>query len=121
TDAMFANTLAIVGEADLTYLHVFPYSPREGTPAARMPQVNKKVARDRANLLRAEGERQFARLGAGGVGALATVLIDRKGLGRTEEFVAVAVAGGQPGEWLPVRITGVAADGLVGEALREAA
>ena len=47
-DAMFANTLAIVSEADLTHLHVFPYSPREGTPAARMPQVNKRVARDRA-------------------------------------------------------------------------
>ena len=121
TDDMFANTLAIVGEANLTYLHVFPYSPRQGTPAARMPQVSKKVARDRATLLRAEGERQFARLCASRVGMIENVLIERNGLGRTEQFVPVAVSGSQPGELLAVRITGVATDGLVGEALREAA
>ena len=121
TDDMFANTLRIVGEADLTYLHVFPYSPRQGTPAARMPQVSKRVARDRATLLRAEGDKQFTKLCASRVGAIENVLIERNGLGRTEQFVPVAVAGGQPGELLSARITGVAADGLVGEALREAA
>ena len=121
TDAMFANTLAIVGEADLTYLHVFPYSPREGTPAARMPQVSKRVARTRATLLRAEGERQFAKLCASRVGMVENVLIERNGLGRTEQFVPVSVPESQPGELLAVRITGMAADGLVGEALREAA
>ena len=121
TDAMFANTLAIVAEADLTYLHVFPYSPREGTPAARMPQVSKRVARTRATLLRAEGERQFAKLCASRVGMVENVLIERNGLGRTEQFVPVSVPESQPGELLTVRITGMAADGLVGEALREAA
>ncbi len=121
TDEMFENTLRIIGEAELTYLHVFPYSPREGTPAARMPQVSKRVARDRAALLRAEGERQFAKLCASRVGELEHVLIEREGLGRTEQFVPVAVLGAQPGELLPVRVIGVAADGLVGEALREAA
>src|SRR5690606_29426857 len=91
TDAMFANTLAIVAEAALTYLHVFPYSPREGTPAARMPQVSKRVARTRATLLRAEGERQFAKLCASRVGMVENVLIERNGLGRTEQFVPVSV------------------------------
>ncbi|MDB5623712.1 MAG: mtaB, partial [Devosia sp.] len=120
-DAMFDNTLAIVGEAGLTYLHVFPYSPRPGTPAARMPQVSKSVARERAARLRAQGERQFAALAAARVGRIENVLVERDGLGRTEQFMPVAVPGAQPGELLPVRITGTAADGLVGEALRAAA
>lgn len=120
-DAMFENTRRIVAEAGLTYLHVFPYSPREGTPAARMPQVDKRIARQRAAILRAEGETQFAALCASRVGMVENVLIEREGLGRSEQFVPVKVAGAQPGELLAVRITGVAADGLVGETLREAA
>ncbi len=120
-DAMFENTRRIVAEAGLTYLHVFPYSPREGTPAARMPQVDKRIARQRAAILRAEGDQQFAALCASRVGMVENVLIERDGLGRSEQFVPVKVAGAQPGELLAVRITGVAADGLVGEALREAA
>ncbi|HEY0034549.1 MAG TPA: tRNA (N(6)-L-threonylcarbamoyladenosine(37)-C(2))-methylthiotransferase MtaB [Devosia sp.] len=121
TDAMFENTLRIIGEADLTYLHVFPYSPREGTPAARMPQVSKVVARERAALLRAEGERQFMKLCLSRIGKVENVLVERNGLGRTEQFVPVIVSDAQPGELLAVQITGSAADGLVGEALREAA
>jgi threonylcarbamoyladenosine tRNA methylthiotransferase MtaB len=121
TDAMFANTLAIVAEADLTYLHVFPYSPREGTPAARMPQVDKKIARNRAEILRQAGNLQLANLMASRIGKIENVLIERNGLGRTEQFVPVTVAGSQPGELLAVRVTGTAADGLIGEALREAA
>ena len=120
-DAMFANTLAIVSEADLTHLHVFPYSPREGTPAARMPQVNKRVARDRASLLRAAGDAQFQKLCASRVGQIEHVLIERDGLGRTEQFIPVAVPDTQPGELVAVRILKTSADGLVGEALREAA
>lgn len=121
TDPMFDNTLRIVAEADLTYLHVFPYSPRQGTPAARMPQVSNKVARDRAVLLRAEGDKQFAKLAGSRVGKIESVLVERDGLGRTEQFVPIAVAGAQPGELLAVRVMSIAADGLVGEVLREAA
>ncbi|WP_108461707.1 tRNA (N(6)-L-threonylcarbamoyladenosine(37)-C(2))-methylthiotransferase MtaB [Devosia naphthalenivorans] len=121
TDEMFENTLAIVGEAELTYLHVFPYSPREGTPAARMPQVSKTVARNRAALLRAEGDRQFAKLCLSRVGHTENVLIERNGMGRTEQFVPVNVPGAQPGELLAVRIHDVTAEGLVGEALQRAA
>lgn len=120
-DAMFANTLAIVAEADLTYLHVFPYSPREGTPAARMPQVDKRIARDRAALLRAEGDRQFAKLCASRVGMVEQVLIERDGMGRSEQFVPVAVAGAQPGDLIAVRITGISGEGLVGQVLSAAA
>ncbi|HLD95304.1 MAG TPA: tRNA (N(6)-L-threonylcarbamoyladenosine(37)-C(2))-methylthiotransferase MtaB [Alphaproteobacteria bacterium] len=56
TDEMFENTLKIVKEADLTYLHVFPYSPRSGTPAAKMPQVAKAVIKERAHRLRQKGQ-----------------------------------------------------------------
>ncbi|MFD2647774.1 tRNA (N(6)-L-threonylcarbamoyladenosine(37)-C(2))-methylthiotransferase MtaB [Devosia albogilva] len=121
TDAMFENTRRIIGEAGLTYVHVFPYSPRPGTPAARMPQIDKRVARERAGLLRAEGEKQFAALCASRVGAVENVLVERDGLGRTEQFVPVQVAGSVAGELVTVRITGVTTEGLVGEALRVAA
>jgi len=121
TDAMFENTLRIVAEAGLTYLHVFPYSPREGTPAARMPQVSGKVARQRAALLRAEGEKQFARLCASRLGKVERVLTERGGMARTEQFVPVHMPGTQPGQLLSVRITGASDDGLVCQALREAA
>jgi threonylcarbamoyladenosine tRNA methylthiotransferase MtaB len=120
-DAMFANTLAIVAEAGLTYLHVFPYSPRPGTPAARMPQVSKAVARERAALLRAAGDRQWAALAAARVGQIEHVLVEREGLGRTEQFMPVAVPGTQPGDLLAVHITGTTPEGLVGEALQAAA
>ena len=120
-DAMFANTLAIVAEAGLTYLHVFPYSPRPGTPAARMPQVSKAVARERAALLRDAGDRQWAALAAARVGQIEHVLVEREGLGRTEQFMPVAVPGTQPGDLLAVRITGTTPEGLVGEALQAAA
>lgn len=120
-DAMFANTLAIVSQADLTHLHVFPYSPREGTPAARMPQVNGRVARDRASLLRAAGDAQFQKLCSTRVGQIEQVLMERNGVGRTEQYLPVAVPGVQRGELVAVRILKTSADGLVGEALREAA
>ncbi|MEO5805312.1 tRNA (N(6)-L-threonylcarbamoyladenosine(37)-C(2))-methylthiotransferase MtaB [Devosia sp.] len=121
TDAMFANTLAIVAEAELTYLHVFPYSLRDGTPAARMPQVDMRVARQRAGVLRAAGERQFAKLCAARVGQIESVLVEHGGVGRTEQFVPVAVPGAVVGSILSMRVTGVSADGLVAEALRDAA
>jgi threonylcarbamoyladenosine tRNA methylthiotransferase MtaB len=120
-EAMFENTLAIVAQADLTYLHVFPYSPRQGTPAARMPQVNRQVARNRAEILRQAGSMQLARLMGNRVGKIENVLVECNEIGRTEQFVPVAMPGRQPGELLPVRITGTAAAGLLGEALRDAA
>jgi len=121
TDAMFDNTLRFVDEANLTYLHVFPYSPRPGTPAARMPQVRGTVARQRAATLRAAGDRQLARLYASRIGAIENVLVERNGIGRTEQFVPVGMASSPPGALLAVRITGSSADGLVGDVLRQAA
>lgn len=121
TDEMFENTLRFIGEAGITYIHAFPYSPRPGTPAARMPQVSKAIARERAARLRAEGEKQFAALCDTRLGRVETVLMERGGLGRTEQFVPVSVAGMEPGELVAVEITGRGPDGLVGEKLRIAA
>jgi threonylcarbamoyladenosine tRNA methylthiotransferase MtaB len=121
TEEMFDNSLRIVGEAGLTYLHVFPYSPREGTPAARMPQVPRKLARERAARLRAVGDAQYEALRQSRIGMMESVLFERDGLGRTAQFVPVEVPGYGPGEIVPVRITGLSADGLVGEAIRTAA
>ena len=104
---MFANTLDIIAEANLTYLHVFPYSVREGTPAARMPQVAASIAKERAAILRAAGERQVAALCASRIGKIETVLTERNGIARTEQFLAVAMPGAQPGQLLAVRVTGV--------------
>ena len=120
-DAMFANTLRMIEEADLTYLHVFPYSPRPGTPAARMPQVDRAVGKARARLLREAGDRQFEKHCAARVGELESVLVETDGIGRTEQFVPVRVAGHAAGEIVPVRIVGVDDHGLVGEAVRSAA
>ena len=121
TEAMFENSLRIVEEADLSYLHVFAYSAREGTPAARMPQVPKPVRKERAARLRALGEVQYRKLCDARVGATETVLVERDGLGRTEQFVPIAVPGRSAGELVPTLVTGAGADGLVGEALRDAA
>jgi len=121
TDEMFENTLAIVAEADLTYLHVFPFSPRQGTPAARMPQVAKSVARERAARLRAAGAAQFEKLCLSRIGQVESVLVERDGMGRTEQFVPVMVPGTSPGQIVPVTIAGATADGLLGHAIRDAA
>ena len=121
TDDMFENTLKIVEEADLTFLHVFPFSPRPGTPAARMPQVDRRVARERAALLRAAGDRQYAKFCETRLGAIETVLIERDGLGRTEQFVPIEVGGFAPGTIVPVRAVGVSVEGLIGEPMRTAA
>ncbi|MGV3574576.1 MAG: tRNA (N(6)-L-threonylcarbamoyladenosine(37)-C(2))-methylthiotransferase MtaB [Devosia sp.] len=121
TDEMFENTLRFIGEAGITYIHAFPYSPRPGTPAARMPQVSKAIARERAGRLRVEGEKQFAALCDTRLGRIENVLMERGGLGRTEQFVPVSVAGMEPGELAAVMITGRGPDGLMGEKLRVAA
>ena len=121
TEEMFENTLGIVEEAGLTYLHVFPFSPREGTPAARMPQVPRRVAKARAARLRSLGEAQYNKFCQSRIGAVESVLVERNGLGRTEQFVPIAVPGHAAGEIVPVRVTGISGEGLVGEALRTAA
>jgi threonylcarbamoyladenosine tRNA methylthiotransferase MtaB len=92
TEAMFENSLRLVEEAGLTFLHVFPYSPRPGTPAARMPQVEKEVRKERAALLRSAGEAALGRFLAGELGKRRRVLVENSGTARTDHFAPVRLA-----------------------------
>lgn len=113
TDAMFDNALALVEECDLTWLHVFPYSKRPGTPAARMPQVNGNAIKTRAARLRAAGERQVVRHLQVQVGQSHNVLMESPTMGRTEQFAEVHFATPQPeGAIVTARIEGVEANKL---------
>jgi threonylcarbamoyladenosine tRNA methylthiotransferase MtaB len=92
TEEMFARSLDLVEECGLTFLHVFPYSPRPGTPAARMPQVAGNDIKERAGRLRAAGEAALQKRLASEVGAVRDVLIESATAGRTEHFVPVAIS-----------------------------
>ncbi len=89
TGAMFENSLRIIDECGLTYLHVFPFSPRPGTPAARMPQLEKAVIKARARQLRLRGQERLATFLATEVGATRQVLMETGSSGRTEHFALV--------------------------------
>lgn len=108
TEAHFENSLKLVQECDLTWLHVFPYSKREGTPAARIPsQVNGNIIKDRAARLRAEGERQVKSHLAAQIGRSHKVLMENANMGRTEQFTEVRFAAPQPeGQIVQATITG---------------
>jgi len=97
SDDMFARSLDLVEECGLSFLHVFPYSPRPGTPAARMPQVAGAVIKDRARRLRAAGAAALQRRLASEIGSVREVLIESASQGRTEHFLPVAIAGETPG------------------------
>ncbi|ALG69644.1 2-methylthioadenine synthase [Azospirillum thiophilum] len=118
TEEMFQNTLRLVEECGLTWLHVFPYSPRPGTPAARMPQVDGAVRKERAARLRAAGETAEAGKLASLVGRNATVLVEKDDLGRTEHFAAIRLGRiFPPGSLVPAAITGVENGVLTGAPL----
>ena len=128
TEAMFAHTLALVEECGLAYLHVFPYSARTGTPAAKMPQVPVQVRRERAARLRAAGDAALARFLAGQVGCEVAALVEQPGRGRTEHYAPIALPlGFAPGSIARVRVTAstgamlVARGAAVAEAERERA
>jgi threonylcarbamoyladenosine tRNA methylthiotransferase MtaB len=107
TEDMFARSLDLVDECGLTQLHVFPFSPRPGTPAARMPQVAGNVIKDRARLLRENGEQALRRHLDSEIGARRLVLAERGGIGRTEQFVPVRLAASvEPGVLVNTAIAG---------------
>ncbi len=107
TEDMFLRSHDLVDECGLTQLHVFPFSPRPGTPAARMPQIARAVIKERARRLRENGEASLAHYLAREVGARRRVLAESRALGRTEQFLAVRLAMPvMPGEILDLTIAG---------------
>ncbi|MFO1143934.1 MAG: tRNA (N(6)-L-threonylcarbamoyladenosine(37)-C(2))-methylthiotransferase MtaB [Amaricoccus sp.] len=117
TEGMFENSLRLVEECGLTWLHVFPYSPRAGTPAARMPQVPGEAIRDRAERLRAAGTDRVRLHHASMLGRPVRLLMERPDLGRTEGFAQARLAARhKPGDIVPARIVGAGGDALFAEA-----
>ncbi len=106
TEEMFQNSLAIVEEAGLTHLHVFPYSARAGTPAARMPQLDRSIVVERAKRLRLLGQKRLETFLDCCVGQDADVLMERDGLGRTVQFTPVNVDNAEAGTLVKLQITG---------------
>ena len=116
TDEMFANTLALVEECDLVWLHVFPFSPRPGTPAAKMPQVAGDVIKARAAKLRAAGARRRARHLAALVGKTLSVLVERPGIARAPDNTVVHVANDIPaGDIITARVAATGEDHVLAE------
>ena len=108
TDEMFENTLRLVEEGGLAFLHVFPFSPRPGTPAARMPPVARAVIKDRASRLRRAGEAALARHLQRQVGRKVTGLVERPGVARAEDFTEIAFSGeAEIGKIAAMTVTGV--------------
>lgn len=120
TDAMFENTLKVVEDCDITFLHVFPYSEREGTPAAKIPnQVDVPVRKQRAAALRTLGERQMQRFLQRHVGVERYVIVEKGNIGRTEHFAEVALNDNHDvGSLLRVRTNGIEGTRLTGTVLQ---
>lgn len=121
SEAMFENSLRIIEECGLTYLHVFPYSVRAGTPAAKMPQVAGVVIKQRAARLRAMGEERLKAHLRQAVGTPASILVERvledgSRLGRTRQFTLARLNRGKQGEIIPARITGCTETQLIATA-----
>ena len=110
TEPMFAGSMRLIDDCGLTYLHVFPFSPRPGTPAARMPQVARSAIKERAARLRHMGEGALARHLESQIGSEVELLIERQHLGRTPQFAEMELAQpASPGQVLRARVT--ASDG----------
>ena len=107
TEAMFENSLKIVDDCDLTYCHVFPFSPRPETPAARMPQLDKALIKERAQRLRSKGEAQLSKFLRSSVGATQRVLVETENSGRNEQFAQVRFEQSlTPGAIVTAHVTG---------------
>lgn len=116
TDAMFENTCRLVDECGLTFLHVFPFSPRTGTPAARMPAVDRQVVKSRAHVLRELGAQRVSAFLDNQIGTTRQVLMEHDRIGRTEHFAEIEVLGGTAVSGLQdVRVTAADKTRLIGE------
>ncbi|VAW10672.1 tRNA t(6)A37-methylthiotransferase, partial [hydrothermal vent metagenome] len=119
TDAMFENTLAHIEACGLTYLHVFPFSPRPGTPAAKMPQTAKARIKARARALRARGRMRHEAFLVSQMGQSRSVLVERPHQGRSEHFAEMKLSSPQvPGELIAARVMGREGLTLVGDRIQ---
>lgn len=115
TEEMFENTRALIADCGLTHLHVFPFSPREGTPAARMPQLERALIKERAATLRKEGEHAYRAHLEHLTGTTQQVLIERDGLGHTQNYTLTAIDGAVAGTIVSCTIIGHDGEKLIGK------
>jgi threonylcarbamoyladenosine tRNA methylthiotransferase MtaB len=115
TEDHFADSLSLVDELGLAFLHVFPYSPRPMTPAANMPQLDKALIKERAARLRTKGDQALARFQDNQIGTTQRVLIERAGKGRLDSFAEIIVEGSEAGATIQAQITGRASGILIGD------
>ncbi|HHG89109.1 MAG TPA: tRNA (N(6)-L-threonylcarbamoyladenosine(37)-C(2))-methylthiotransferase MtaB, partial [Devosia sp.] len=119
TQEMFERSLSIIDEADLIFTHVFPYSPRKGTPAARIPnQVPKRFVKERAALLRRAGALRLEKHLASRVGKSELVLVEKENMGRTEQFLPVRLSGVRAGCIVKAQISSIE-QGMLAGAVQE--
>lgn len=117
TEEMFLNSLNLIKEAGIVFTHIFPYSKRDGTPAAKMPQVNGKIIKQRAKILREAGDAELKKFLPTQIGKELRVLIEKNGKGKTENFLDVKISEEEKklkaGEILPVKIIAVEENFLI--------
>ena len=116
TEEMALNSLKLLDDCDIVTAHIFPFSPRPNTPAARMPQVERELVKARAARLRAAAAQRRADWLDSLVGTVQPVLIEGDGIGHTDNFAPVSVQGATRGQAIEVQMTGREGDRLVGVA-----
>jgi threonylcarbamoyladenosine tRNA methylthiotransferase MtaB len=115
TEAMFSNSLALLDDCDIVHPHIFPFSPREGTPAARMPAVDPAIVRERAARLRTHGEARHRRWQSSLLGSTQRIVVERGGdRGRAGNHAMISCPQAAPGGALDVQVTGLAGTMLTG-------
>lgn len=120
TDEMFENTRKLVSEAGLQFLHVFPYSERSGTPAARMPQIDKKIRKDRAAILRHEGDKELEKFKQNNINCKTKIVLEKENIGRAENHLLVKIDSlHMPGSIVKVEIYGLDGEYLLGKVVND--
>lgn len=118
TDVMFDNTKRLISEADLQYLHVFPYSERDETPAARMPQIAKSIRKARAEILRTAGEQQLQKFFHRNIGQEVELLVEQNNMAHTENFIPVKLEGNfDVGQIVKARLVAIEDNHMISEIL----
>ncbi|MBU6140768.1 MAG: tRNA (N(6)-L-threonylcarbamoyladenosine(37)-C(2))-methylthiotransferase MtaB [Proteobacteria bacterium] len=115
TEEMFQNSVQLIEEAGIIFTHIFPYSKRDGTPAAKMPQVNGKIIKERGKILREAGARELQKFLAKQIGKNLSVILEKDGFGKSENFLDVKLARGKSGDVILTKAVAVENNYLIGE------
>jgi threonylcarbamoyladenosine tRNA methylthiotransferase MtaB len=120
SDEMFLNSVNLIKESGIIFTHIFPYSKRDGTPAAKMPQLNGKIIKERARILREVGNEELQKFLQKQIGKNLSILVEKNGIGKADNFLDVRIRNGSKltsGEVINVKIFDVEKDLLVGNAV----